>query len=260
MMTITLAIRERIFVASAILLIGFGTFNLATNTFAQQTEVPQQGDALSERVIFIIIERLLAEVGPIVGGAVMIGVQFARKKGLAISAEAEEYFVNSAKSFVSEQSRWMYEQLRDNKKHWEDLDAGQKRHEGGIPKSLGQEAKKRVIERLLVELKSDEFTKATTSLLRENLDSLVERTVTEHNKEITNKSRQIIFELAPLAIDAALMPFRTKDEIHTNISLIVNTALESIKKRFDFEEVAYDNGLAEMTIKAALRNKMDSIG
>jgi hypothetical protein len=254
------ALKEKIFVAASILLIGFGTINLAVNSFAQQTELPTQEESLAERIVFIIIERILSEVGPIVGGAVMIGVSFARKKGLAISAEAEEYFVNSARSFVSEQSRWMYEQLRDNRKHWEGLNGGQNVHEGGLPKSLGQEAKKRVIERLLVELRSDEFTKTTASLLRDNLDSLVERTVTEHNKEITARGREMIFELAPLAVEAALLPLKTKEEIPDKIDSIVNTALVAIKKRFDFEEIAYDNNLAELTIKAELRKKIDSLG
>jgi hypothetical protein len=253
------ALKEKIFVAVAILLIGFGTVNLALNSFAQQTEVPIEEEPLAEKIAFVIIERLLAEVGPIVGGAVMIGVQFARKKGLAISAEAEEYFVNSAKSFVSEQSKWMYEQLRDNRKYWEDLDAGQKTHEGGLPKSIGQEAKKRVIERLLVELKSDEFTKATTSLLRDNLDSLVERTVTEHNKDLAKRGREIIFDLAPLAVEAALLPLKTKEEIREKAESITNNALASVKKSFDFEEIAYDNNLVEMTIKAEIRKKLDAL-
>jgi hypothetical protein len=253
------ALKEKIFVAAAILLIGFGTVNLALSSFAQQTELLTQEESLVDRIAFIIIERLLAEVGPIVGGAVMIGIQFARKKGLVISAEAEEYFVNSAKSFVSEQSKWMYEQLRDNRKHWEGLDAGQNVHEGGLPKSIGREAKKRVTERLLVELRSDEFTKATASLLRDNLDSLVERTVTSHNKELAVRGREIIFELAPLAVEAALLPLRTKEEIREKAQSIVDVALASIKKNFDFEEIPYDNNLAEMTIKAELRKKLDSL-
>ncbi len=253
------ALKEKIFVAFAIFLIGFGTVNLTVNSFAQETEISEQDETLVEKIAFAIIERLLSEVGPIVGGAVMIGVQFARKKGLTISAEAEEYFVNSARSFVSEQSKWMYEELRDNRKHWEDLDAGKQRHESGLPKSIGQEAKKRVTERLLVELRSDEFTKATASLLRDNLDSLVERTVTEHNKDLAKKGREIIFDLAPLAVDAALLPLKTKEEIRAKSESITNSALASIKKSFDFEEIAYDNNLAEMTVKAVLRKKIDTV-
>lgn len=249
---------ERFFIGIAISLIGFGTINLVVLSYAQQVETPQQEEPWREKITLIVIERLLLEVGPIVGGAVMIGVNFARKKGLVISAEAEEYFVNSVKSFVSEQSRWMYEQLRDNRKHWEELDKGQNVHEGGIPKSLGMEAKRRVIDRLLVELKSDEFTKTAKSMLKENLDSLVERMVTEHNKEIANRGRQIIFDLAPLAVDAALLSFRTKDEMREKTDAIVDSALTSIKKRFDFEEVAYDGNLVVMAIKAELRKRIDS--
>ncbi|MGQ0772725.1 MAG: hypothetical protein ACT4NT_08155 [Nitrososphaerota archaeon] len=251
--------KEKTFVFIAIILIGFGTWNLAQNGFAQQTEI-QQDDDFSKKIAFIIIERLLAEVGPIVGGAVMIGTQFARKKGLAISAEAEEYFVKSTSSFVADQSRWIYEQLRDNKEHWYALDAkqNQKSHEGGLPKSLGQEAKKRVIDSLIIELKSDEFTKKTASLLRENIVPLVERMVTENNRQLTSRGRQMIFELAPIAVEAAILPFKTRQEIYEKIESITDAALISIKKSFDFEEVAFDENLAKMTVKAELQKKTAS--
>lgn len=281
----------------SITLIAFGTFNIV-NSFAEnesqnKTDVSDSRNTFTfeQQIIFAIIEKGLSQVGPIVGGAVGLGIKFARKKGLQISAEAEEYFVKSASTFVASQSRWIYEQMRDRREYWKNNDAEylkdikkkyeeakaanqdktvveklkkeiakmENKHPEGLSYTLGMEARNRAIANLKTELQSDEFTKATREMLEQNLVSLVEKTVTQNNKEIAEKSCKIIHDLAPLAIDSLLLPMKSKEDAQEKTTEIVNTAVASIRKHFDFEEISFDENFLEIVVKAELNKRIGNI-
>jgi len=77
----------------SIVLISFGTINIVNNVFAQSSDEVSVKCFDSEGIqtycakpmdLFLqnILEQLLSTVGPIVAGAVTMGISFARKKGL----------------------------------------------------------------------------------------------------------------------------------------------------------------------------------
>lgn len=286
---------DKILLYVSISLIIFGTFNVV-NTFAENesqnktdgTNSNTQNLTFEQQIIFALIEKGLSQVGPIVGGAVGLGIKFARKRGLQISAEAEEYTVKLASSFVASQSRWIYEQYRYRKDYWKQEDAKrieeleknlntakeERRGEDiidcekklanakrphSVPYTLGEKARDRAIADLKIELLSDEFTNIARDMLEKNLVSLVERTVTQNNKEITEKSRKIIHDLAPLAIDSLLLPMKSREEAHEKMTEIVNTAIASIRKHFDFEEMFFDENYLEIFVKAELNKRIGKI-
>jgi len=289
---------DKILLYVSVSLIIFGTFNIV-NSFAENESQNKTDTSNSntntltfeQQIIFALIEKGLSQVGPIVGGAVGLGIQFARKKGLQISAEAEEYFVKLASTFVASQSRWIYEQIRDRREYWKnndveylkdikkkyeetkatnqdktvvenlkkEIDKMENKHPEGLSYTLGREARNRAIANLKTELQSDEFTKATREMLEQNLVSLVEKTVTQNNKEIAKKSRKIIHDLAPLAIDSLLLPMKSKKEAQEKTTEIVNTAVASIRKHFDFEEISFDKNFLEIVVKAELNKRIGNI-
>jgi len=239
-------IKQKSLLIIAALLILFGTFNLAKNSFAQeQLPADSSRNALSDA----IIERLLTEIGPIVGGIVTIGIQFARKQGLRISAEAEAYFVNSAKSFVENQSRWLYKQIKDNPKYEIDFQKGK------IPKELGQAALDNVKKQLEVELKSDEFTKTAREMLSENLETLVERFVTEHRKEQNDKARELLHTFVPIVVDAALLAYKNSEEVRNNQDGILKEAIKSLTEIFAQEQILLSLENAKIYVKSELYKK-----
>ena len=294
-------IRDKILFYLSISLILFGAFNIANSYAANEIQNETQNEiqnkktspnsdaelSFQEQIIFALIEKGLSQVGPIVGGAVGLGIQFARKKGLQISAEAEEYTVKLASSFVASQSRWIYEQSR-NKGYWEEkdkkykkeleekLEKAKKEHlqedvknyekdlekvnrQHILPYTLGKAARDRAIADLKVELKSDEFTKTTRKMLEDNLVSLVERTVTQNNKEMTEKCRKIIHDLAPLAIESLLLPLKSKEDAQKTEKKIIKDAIASIRKHFDFEEIPFDENYLDIVVKAELNKRIGNI-
>ena len=132
-------------------------------------------------------------------GAVSIGISFARKKGLQISADAEEYFVNSAKSFVENQGRYVFKQFMENPEYHQQIAKGK------MPSKLGKEIFQNVKSQLLTELKSDELTKTARSMLTENMDSLIERAWSESKNYSAQKARKMLGELVPLAVESTLL-------------------------------------------------------
>jgi len=70
-------LENRILLYIGAALIAFGVFNLSIAHFV----IAQEEQPREERsdVVDVMIQRLLAEIGPIVGGIVAIGIQFARK-------------------------------------------------------------------------------------------------------------------------------------------------------------------------------------
>ncbi len=161
---------------------------------------------------------------------------------------------------VGNQSKWIYEQIRDNKAHWvkKDLDTFKITEERSFPKGLGKQAKDNVFKQLTETLTSEQFRKHTKETLGKNLGDLIEAAVTKNNQELTEKGRNLIRELTPLAIDSLLL-LTDKDEVkkEEGKKKIIEDAMESIKKNFDFEEIMFDRNFAEMSIKAELHKNIE---
>ncbi len=173
MLSFTKSFWDKFVICGAIALIGFGTYNLSVATFAQQESPTGERSRDLNDLLFTLVDHFVGQVGPIVGGAVTLGISFVRKHGLKISAEAEEYFVNSTKSFVENQTRFLYKQIKENPQYAEAFS------KGIIPPDLGKTALGNVVNQLEVELRSDEFTKTAeedhkekNKIIDEVLDSI----------------------------------------------------------------------------------------
>jgi hypothetical protein len=254
-------ILHRGIVIVSIILISFGSFNIIANVFAQTSEeitvkcVDSDGNATNcakpmDLFLQNILEQLLSTVGPIVAGAVSMGISFARKKGLAISAEAEEYFVKSTRSFVENQSRYIFKQFMENPEYKEQLAKGK------MPEKLGKEVFQNVKSQLLTELKSDEFTTTARSMLKENLDSLIERTLSESKNDASKKARKLLEEFVPLAIDSSLLYLKERNITDEQKKEIVQKSLEIVAKNFDTEYMIMSVVSAKMYIEAELQRKL----
>ncbi|MCA9811663.1 MAG: hypothetical protein KC483_02240 [Nitrosarchaeum sp.] len=249
-------------VVVSIALMSLGTFNLVNNAFAQPTGVASVKcvDSTGNEILcakpfdlFIqnIFEQLLSTVGPIVAGAVSMGVSFARKKGLAISADAEEYFVKSARSFVDNQSRYIFKQFMENPGYREQLANGK------MPEELGKQVFQNVKGQLLTELKSDEFTKVARNMLVENLDSLIERTLSQSKNDNAEKARKLLKEFVPIAVDSSLLYVKENEITDEQKREIINRTLKIVAKNFDAEYIIMSVDSAKMYIEAELKRRID---
>jgi len=234
----------------------FGVINISVDKLAE-AQVEQatrtSSEYVSQNIWDVIILNLLGQVGPIMGGIVTIGISFARKQGLKISADAEEYIVKSTKSFVETQSRMIYREIKNNKEYVEYL------KQGIIPDELKKKALQNVKNQLFVEIRSDEFTKTAKTMLRDNIEPLIERFVTEHKIDIAEKTKKMFNELIPIAVDAALLSVKTAEEAHAEKNRIVADVLKTIEKNFDYENILFSNDIAETYIKAELNKKIGNI-
>lgn len=218
--------KHRIWIIISIGLISFGVINLSTNVFGQTMQEDNNNLSFEQEIVFSIIENLLTVVAPIVIGAVRMGIQFARTKGLQISAEAEEYVVNQTQSFVDNQFRFMFKELKNNPEH---IDAIKK---GKFPKELSRKALSNVKTQIKKELESDEFTNVTRQMLLDNLDPLIERYVTKSKNERFAQASKILKELAPITIDSLLLSYKPeefdekKDEIIKEATTKINNHLK----------------------------------
>ncbi len=253
-------VRGRILLLSSIALLTFGIFNMATNSFAQELEVPFPENLTKEEILNYIILKALAQIGPVVAGGVGIGIDYLRRRGIQISADAEEYLTNSISSLAARQSKWIYEELRDNKAKWvqKDQDEYNITKPKNFPKSLGVKAKDNVFQHLTKMLTSKEFTGHARKMLGENLSELIEVAVTKNNKELTERGRNLIRDLAPLAIDSLLL-LKDKDTAKNQANEIIKEAMKAIQKNFDFEEIQYDTNFAEMFVRAELYKKIGAV-
>ena len=198
-----------------------------------------------------ILEQLLSTVGPIVAGAVSMGISFARKKGLQISANAEEYFINSARSFVDNQSRYVFKQFMENSEYREQL------IQGKMPKELGISVFENVKLQLMTELKSDEFTHTARSMLKDNLDSLIERTLSESKSDAAKKARKLLEEFVPLAVDSAMLYVKEHEITDEQKNAIVKKSIGLVAKNFDNEYIIMSADSAKMYIEAELKRKLN---
>ncbi len=254
--------KDKILFYFAISLIVFGSINITMDKLAlaqnsdsiNNTSQANQSIPVHEnKLVDTIFENLLTQILPLVGGLVAIGTQFARKQGLKISADAEEYFVKSAQSFVANQSRLMYKEIRNNPDYAIAL------AQGRMPKEIGKQALENVKNQFLVEIQSDELTKTARKMLHDNLDALVERSVTQNNKEIGEKTKNMLNELIPVAVSAALLQFKTKEDAQKETDGIIQDVLKTVAKNFDYESILFSNEVAEMHIKSELNKRIGEI-
>jgi len=233
---------------------------MAISSFAQELPPDNQKNESSEEIQNLIIAQLLTQVGPITAAIVGIGIDYLRRRGIQISAEAEEYFVNSISSSVANQSRWIYEELRDNKAEWTKKDREKNiTEERAFPKSLGEQAKMNVINQLKEMLISKEFTSNTREVLSANMGQLVEIAVTQNNKKLTERGRKLIHGLAPVAVDSLLLPLKSKDEAIKKRDEIIKSAMQLITNNFNFEEIQFDKNFAEMFVRSELYKKIGKV-
>lgn len=245
-------LRANVLLFVGLTLILFGAFNLTTDALAQDSDGTKRQDGQNDIVDTIVI-NLISQIGPIVAGFVSIGIQFARKQGLKISAEAEEYFVKSASSFVVNQGRFLYKTIRDNPEYLDDF------KKGVIPAKLKEETCNKVIEQLQTELKSDEFTKTAKSMLEENLVTLVERSFTEHKNHVAEKTRSMLKDIVPIAVNAALLGLKSPDEVTKQKEKIIEDVLEAVRKNFDLEDMLLPQDIATTHIKSELNKAVGFI-
>lgn len=241
--------RDYLIFALAIGSLLFGTYN-SSQSFAQQPGTTATTPVIAEgSLLDTIIVKLLAEVGPIVAAVVTIGIQYLRKKGVEISADAEETFKQSASSIVQKQSKWIYEQMRDNPDYAGELGKGR------IPKDLGQKAKENVIGDLSTLLEDDKFTGSTKEVLRKNLPGLVERMVTENKRKMSEICGELLDKLVPLAVDSALLNLKSKEEVREKAQEITIQAVNAVAEVFDKEEILYSRDVIDMMVKAEIYRK-----
>ena len=78
------------------------------------------------------------------------------------------------------------------------------------------------------------------------------------DKELTERGRKLIHDLAPLAIDSLLL-LKNKDTAKNQANEIIREAMETIQKNFDFEEIQFDRNFAEMFVRAELNKKLGDV-
>lgn len=238
----------------ALFSVAFGLFNLSMSGLAagMEHEEIDRSEQQKERDAFVntVVLNLISQTGPLVGGAALFVIQFLRKQGVAISADAEEYFVNTAKSFVANQSRSLYKTIRDKPEFRDAL------LQGRIPPGLGEIALENVKKELRKELESQEFTDTTRKMLDDNLGPLIERYLTENKKELADRGRKLLIDLVPTAVGAALLAFNTPEEARKKKDPLVKEALEAVAKSLDFQEILIPQADIEMMVKSELNKKI----
>jgi hypothetical protein len=235
---------------------------MATQSYATSHEGINIPASLEpEDLINYAIVQGISQIGPILAGALPLGFSFLRKQGIKIDQDAEVYFIKTIPNLVENQSRWIYEQMKDpdklQKYHKMDKDSGLE--ERAFPKSLGIAALNNVKGSLTEMLTSKGFVKSTKSILTENMETLIETAVTKNNKELTDRSRNLIKDLTPLIIDSLLLEFNSADDAKAAKEKIINDATTSIKNNFDFEEIIFDRNFADIFVKSELNKRIGNV-
>ena len=125
-----------------------------------------------------------------------------------------------------------------------------------MPKELGAAVFKNVKSQLMTELKSDELTGTARSMLKDNLDALIERTLSESKSDAAKKARKLLEEFVPLAVDSALLYVKEREITDEQISVIVQKSIGIVAKNFDNEYIIMSAESAKMYIEAELKRKL----
>ena len=91
------------------------------------------------------------------------------------------------------------------------------------------------------------------------MENAIETAVTHNNKQLTERSRNLIRDLSPLIIDAILLDYNSKDDAKNAKQKIVESAKQAIQENFDFEEILYDKKLAEIFVKSELNKRIGEV-
>jgi len=252
-------VRGKIFLFLTVGLIVFGLFNMATQSYAATHEGINLPDSLkSEDLINYAIAQGLSQIGPFLAGALPLGFSFLRKQGIKIDKDAEAYFIKTIPKLVENQSRWIYEQMKDENtlKQYQEEDKKSGLPKKSFPNSLAKAALTNVTNDLTSMLNSEGFRDSTKKILTDNMKNAIESAVTQNNKVLTDRSRNLIKDLTPLIIDSLLLDYNSKDDAKAAKKKIINAAATSIKENFDFEEIMFDEKLAEIFVKSELNKKI----
>lgn len=161
-----------------------------------------------------------------------------------------DFLFETAMSFVETQGRFLYKEIRDNPKYMKEFSQGK------IPAELGRKAKKSVMNQLSKELQSDAFKSVAKNAMGAGIDMIIERTVTKNKKETGQKARELLKEVIPMAMDAALLDYSNKKDIIKNKSKVINAALKSVSEFFDYEQMLFSNGVAKMLLLSELYRRV----
>ncbi len=93
-------------------------------------------------------------------------------------------------------------------------------------------------------------------MLTENLDSLIERTLSESKKDSAQKARKMLGEFVPLAVESALLYVKEQDVDDEQKEKIVQDAVDKVAKNFDNEYTIMSTENAKMYIEAELNRKL----
>lgn len=252
----------------AIMLLGFGLFNLSNTIYAQNdTTIPaligyDENTPFHEKLIILAVEQLLTIVGPITGSVVLMFTKFLNKKGIKISQETQDYFAKTASNYVQNESRYMFKQFTDkNAQHhtalrtyFDDLANGKN---PTFPKAFGETMRDRTTQNLKQELKSDSFSGAAKKMLGDNLKTIIETAVSKNHQDTANRAKNLLLNLVPTAIDSALLYNDNKNLTTEQKKKIVDTAVESLKKNFDQEYIILSVETAKMYLQAELKKRID---
>lgn len=254
--------KGKIFLFLTVGLIVFGLFNMATQSYAASHDGINLPESLKpEDLINYAIAQGLSQIGPILAGALPLGFRYLQKQGIKIDADAEAYFIKTIPSLVENQSRWIYEQMKDKdilkKYQEEDKKAGLSKK--SFPNSLAKKALENVTNDLTRMLTSEGFRDSTKSILTKNMTNVIEAAVTQNNKVLTDRSRNLIKDLTPLIIDSLLLEYNSKDDAKAAKKNIIDAATKSIKENFNFEEIMFDENLAEIFIKSDLNKRIGNV-
>ncbi|KAF6245117.1 hypothetical protein [Nitrosopumilus sp. b2] len=255
-------IKGKLFLGVTLGLITFGLFNIVTQSYAISHEGIDLPESLkAEDLLNYAVLQGISQIGPLLAGILPLGFSYLRKQGIKIDKDAEAYFIKTIPKLVENQSRWIYEEMKDSQKMQAYIDADEANgiSERVFPKSLGETAFDNVKKDLLNMLKEDGFRDSTKKILKDNMKNAIETAVTQNNKALTDRSRNLIGELSPLIIDALLLAYATPDEARAAKQDIIKSAKEAIQENFDFEEIMYDKNLAEIFIKSELNKKIGQV-
>ena len=261
--------KNRIILVISLLLISFGTINLSTSIYAQENMIANASETQAkswDRFWQDVFEQLISIVLPFVGGGIGIAIKWANTKGLQVSAEAEQYIINSAQAIVANQSRILFKNVYNNKElliAWSTHKLSGKSTDTeteNLQKALSEyanEAKNKAVEQLKTEIESSKFKKIAKDMAIANIEELISRTYTQNQIEKAKRAKNLLLDLVPIAIDSALLYYEKKEFTDKDKQDIIKKGFEAIAANFTHEFIVVDRTVAEMHLEAELKRKLE---